>query len=72
MSSKQTPNGWHAFSLLTQLGLSFILSVLVSFMIGYGLDHWLGTQFFKILFIFVGLAAGAWSWYKLLRPFLNG
>ena len=51
-------------SLFQQLGkyysVAFLLpaSVLVGFAIGYGLDKWLGTGFLKIIFLFLGVAAG--------------
>ncbi|MBI1743669.1 AtpZ/AtpI family protein [Candidatus Acetothermia bacterium] len=67
-------SGWlQALTLLTQLGLTFILSLLISFLIGYGLDRWLGTGFiFQIVFLFVGIVAGGWSCYRLLKPFMEG
>ena len=51
-------------SLFQQLGkyysVAFLLpaSVLVGFAIGYGLDKWLGTGFLKVIFLFLGVAAG--------------
>jgi ATP synthase protein I len=51
-------------NLFEQLGkyysVAFLLpaSVLVGFAIGYGLDKWFGTGFLKIIFLFLGVAAG--------------
>ena len=51
-------------SLISQFGkyysLAFLLpvSVLVGFLIGYGLDKVFGTGFLKIIFLFLGVAAG--------------
>jgi len=33
-------------------------AVLIGFLIGYGLDKLFGTGFLKIIFLFLGLAAG--------------
>jgi F0F1-type ATP synthase assembly protein I len=40
--------------------LAFLLpvSILVGFLIGYGLDKLFGTGFLKIIFLFLGVAAG--------------
>ena len=42
------------------MGLAMALPVatFVGYAIGYGLDHWLGTGFFKLVFLLVGIAAG--------------
>ena len=49
----------------------FILpaAVLVGFIIGYLLDKWLGTGFFKIVFLFLGLASGM---IELIRELSKG
>jgi F0F1-type ATP synthase assembly protein I len=33
-------------------------STFVGYAIGYGLDHWLGTQYLKIVFLILGIVAG--------------
>lgn len=44
---------------LSAVGIAFVLAVVFGFLIGYGLDRWLGTSpLFIILFFFMGLAAG--------------
>ena len=42
------------------LGLATILPacVLVGWLMGYGLDRWLGTSFCKLVFLLIGIAAG--------------
>jgi len=51
-------------NLFQQLGkyysVAFLLpaSILVGFAIGYALDKFLGTDFLKIIFLFLGVAAG--------------
>ena len=32
-------------------------STFVGYAIGYGMDHWLGTQYLKIVFLILGMAA---------------
>jgi F0F1-type ATP synthase assembly protein I len=41
-------------------GLAFILpaSVLVGYGIGYGLDKWLGTNYWHIVWLLLGIVAG--------------
>jgi len=44
---------------LSAVGIAFVLAVVFGFLIGYGLDRWLGTSpLFLIVFFFLGLAAG--------------
>ena len=51
-------------NLVSELGKSYSLafllpvSILVGFGIGYGLDKFFGTGFLKIVFLFLGVAAG--------------
>jgi F0F1-type ATP synthase assembly protein I len=42
------------------LGLAFMLplAVAIGYVIGYLLDRWLGTHFFYIVFLLLGIAAG--------------
>jgi ATP synthase protein I len=52
------------------LGLATILPacVFVGYLMGYGLDHWLGTRFFKGVFLFIGIAAG---FVQLIRDLMR-
>ena len=52
------------------LGLATILPacVFVGWMMGYGLDRWLGTSFFKAVFLFIGIAAG---FVQLIRDLMR-
>ena len=51
-------------NMVQQLGKSYSLAfllpvcILVGFGIGYGLDKFFGTGFLKIIFLFLGVAAG--------------
>jgi uncharacterized membrane protein YfcA len=71
MPQKDGPGWLQALTLVTQLGLSFVISVFLSFWIGDWLDRQFQTSFLKIVFLFLGLIAGGWSWYRLLKPFLS-
>jgi F0F1-type ATP synthase assembly protein I len=44
---------------LSAVGISFVLAVVIGFLIGYALDRWLSTSpLFTLVFFFLGLAAG--------------
>ena len=44
---------------LSAVGIAFVLAVIFGFLIGYGLDSWLGTSpLFMIVFFFFGVVAG--------------
>jgi ATP synthase protein I len=44
---------------LSAVGIAFVLAVVMGFLVGYGLDRWLGlSPLFTIVFFFLGLAAG--------------
>jgi ATP synthase protein I len=44
---------------LSAVGIAFVLALLFGFLIGRGLDRWIGTTpLFTIVFFFFGLAAG--------------
>jgi F0F1-type ATP synthase assembly protein I len=40
------------------LAMSLPAATFVGYAIGYGLDHWLGTTFLKLVFLLIGIAAG--------------
>ena len=52
------------------LGLATILPacVLVGWLMGYGLDRWLGTSFFKAVFLLIGIVAG---FVQLIRDLMR-
>jgi ATP synthase protein I len=44
---------------LSAVGIAFVLAVTIGFLVGYGLDRWLGTTpLFIVIFFFIGVAAG--------------
>jgi F0F1-type ATP synthase assembly protein I len=53
--------------LVTQVGLTMLVSIGVGFGIGWFLDHKLATGgLFLIIFILLGVGAGFWSVYRLI------
>ncbi len=49
-----------------QAGLELVTSIVAGALIGYGLDHWLGTKpWMLILFLFLGVGTGFWSVYRI-------
>ncbi len=56
---------FYYFGLVTQVGLTIIICILLSLWIGRYIDTWLGTKgIFSIVFILIGIAAGFVSVYK--------
>ena len=50
-----------AFSQLFEastVGIQFVLSIVVGFFMGYGLDRLFGTSFLKFVFLAMGICAG--------------
>lgn len=57
---------------VSQIGFTFVFSVLISVGIGYWLDNQFGTEYlFKLLFLLLGLLSGGLSVYKTLSKFLG-
>jgi len=53
--------------LVTQVGLTMLVSIGVGFGIGWFLDHKLATGgLFLVIFILLGIGAGFWSVYRLI------
>ena len=53
------PSSLGSLGALSAVGIAFVLAVVFGFLIGYGLDSWLGTSpLFLIVFFFFGVAAG--------------
>ena len=47
-----------AISLVGQFGFTILVPALLCFWVGLRLDQWLGTNFFAIIFIFIGGISG--------------
>ena len=56
---KSLASSMRSMGALSAVGIAFVLAVLMGFLIGFGLDRWLGcSPLFTIVFFFLGLAAG--------------
>ncbi len=60
-----------AFSMVSQIGISMIVPVLISGFIGLKLDQWLSTSFWFIIFLIMGVMAAFRSLYFLTRQFYS-
>jgi F0F1-type ATP synthase assembly protein I len=57
---------------VSQIGFTFVFSVIISVGIGYWLDNQFGMEYlFKLLFLVLGLFSGGLSVYKTLSKFLR-
>jgi F0F1-type ATP synthase assembly protein I len=61
-------NGWEMFARYSGLAILLPASTFVGYLIGYGLDHLLGTHFLKILFLVLGTIGG---FIELIREILG-
>lgn len=52
---------------ISQFGINMMVPIGMCSVLGYGLDQWLGTGFFIILFFFVGALAGFRNIYIFAR-----
>ncbi len=55
----------NALAMITQIGLSMMTCMVVSFAIGYYLDRWLGTKFWVMILLLVGILAAIKSLFIL-------
>lgn len=68
MKSKDWQQILKLIGLISQVGLLVVTSIGIGFVIGYFLDRILGFSFFLTpIFIFLGVAAGFWSVYQMLK-----
>lgn len=69
---KQQQTGMEALATTGVIGLHLVSGPLVGFAIGYGLDYWLGiSPWGKLLFLFIGIAAGFLNVYRDTRHLLR-
>lgn len=55
-------------TLVTQLGLTMVGSILLGFAVGYYLDKWLGTKgVFLTIFILLGIIGGGWTVFRQIE-----
>lgn len=55
--------------MVTQIGISMIVPIFLGVFLGYRLDRWLGTGFFFLVFLLLGILAAFRNIYKLTKPF---
>lgn len=58
-----------ALTMVTQIGISMLVSVLGSGFIGLKLDQWLSTDCFFVIFLIMGILAAFRSLYFLTKQF---
>jgi len=56
-------NALAAISLVTEIGITMVVNVLVGFFIGMYLDRWLNTTF---LFLLIGVILGMMSGFRIV------
>ncbi len=66
--NKDLSSVFRFFSLVSQVGFQFVITLLIGLFLGYKLDQWLGTRFvFTLLGIIAGIGGGFLSVYQLIR-----
>lgn len=56
-----------SLSAISQFGINMIVPICMCSVLGYFLDKWLGTDFFIIIFFFMGAMAGFRNIYIMAR-----
>lgn len=62
----------HALSMVMQIGLSMMVCMSVSALIGYGIDRLFGTKFWTVIMLFVGILASLRSMLVLTGQYHPG
>lgn len=62
----------HALSMIMQIGLSMMVCMSVSTLIGYGIDRLFGTKFWIVIMMFVGILASLRSMLVLTGQYHPG
>jgi F0F1-type ATP synthase assembly protein I len=52
----------------TAVAMALPSATLAGYLIGYGLDRWLGTTYLKIVFLILGIVGG---FYELIRQLMQ-
>jgi F0F1-type ATP synthase assembly protein I len=65
-ASKAEKNFFATAAQYTAIAMTLPASTFAGYAIGYGLDYWLGTNFFKIVFLLLGIASGFLQIIRLL------
>ena len=61
-----------ALSLITQIGITMLVPIVLCFFIGRWLDEKLGTGFIMIIMIIFGILAAYRNLFAITKPFLKG
>ena len=62
----------HALSMVMQIGLSMMVCMSISLLIGYGIDRLAGTKFWIVVMMFVGILASLRSMLVLTGQYQPG
>ena len=62
----------HALSMVMQIGLSMMVCMSISLLIGYGIDRLAGTKFWIVVMMFVGILASLRSMLVLTGQYHPG
>jgi ATP synthase protein I len=66
-NQRRDPNGWTAFALLGQIGLTLVIPMLIGIFVGLFIDSKLHTAPIATLIgLLLGLAAGVYGVYRLV------
>jgi ATP synthase protein I len=72
MKSDEFKDFFAALGLVTLLGLTMALSILLGVVLGTCIDRWLDTKpFFVSVFTVLGITGGTWGSYKEIRDVLH-
>lgn len=69
---KTDHNVFKALALISQLGIGMIVPIILCLFIGRWLDQLLGTGFFVIVFLILGIMAAYRNLYVYTRPLIKG
>ena len=66
--NEENPNEWFYYlTLVTQLGLVVVMTIIVGFVIGVSIDKKFSTSpVFTVVFIVVGIASGLFNAYQMI------
>lgn len=69
---KHNRNIVRALSMVTQLGITMLVPIVLCFFVGRWLDEKLNTNFLMIIMTILGILAGYRNLFAITRPLLKG
>ena len=69
---KQNRDVTKALMLVTQLGVNMLVPIFLCLFVGQWMDQKWDTQFWTIVFIFVGILTAYRNFYVVIKPMLKG